>query len=101
MGSFPSPEKFYFCTDKIESIEQLDLVQRLRIDDCFEIHLPLVEDFVICCFQVTELFSARNTASPVHLLQGALVILVRIHRNFDLLGCVCQYCTSLTLVPLS
>ena len=38
VNSFPSPEKFLFCTDKIESIEWLDLVPRLRIGDCFEIH---------------------------------------------------------------
>ena len=36
----------------------------------------LIHHFVICCDQVTN-FSARSTASQVHLLQGALVILVR------------------------
>ena len=40
VNSFPSPEKFLFCTDKIEPIEWQDLVPRLRIGDCFEIHLP-------------------------------------------------------------
>ena len=34
---FPSHEKFLFSTDKIESIEWLDLEPRLRIGDCFEI----------------------------------------------------------------
>ena len=38
-NSFPAPEKFLFCTDKMESIEWPDLVPRLRIGDCFEIHL--------------------------------------------------------------
>ena len=28
------------CTDKIESIQWQDLEPRLRIGDCFEIHLP-------------------------------------------------------------
>ena len=40
VNSFPSPEKSLFCTDKIESIEWQDLVPRLRIGDCCEIHLP-------------------------------------------------------------
>ena len=39
-NSFPSPEKFSFCTDKIESIEWQDLVPRQRIGECFDIHLP-------------------------------------------------------------
>ena len=33
------------------------------------------ENFVICCYQVTKI-SARGTALPMRLLQGALVILV-------------------------
>ena len=32
-------EVFLFCTDKIESIEWQDLVPRLRIGACFEIHI--------------------------------------------------------------
>ena len=32
--------KFWFCTDKIVSIECQDLVPRQRVDDCSEIHLP-------------------------------------------------------------
>ena len=36
--SFPSPEKFSFCTDEIESIEWLDLVPRQRTGDCSVIH---------------------------------------------------------------
>ena len=34
-----SPEKFWFCTEKIVSFEWLNLAPRLRIGDCFEIHL--------------------------------------------------------------
>ena len=41
LNSFPSIEKFSFCTDRIESIEWQDLVPRLRVGDCFEIHLLL------------------------------------------------------------
>ena len=37
----------------------------------------LIDDFVICCYQVTK-FSARRTAVPVCFLQGALEILVRL-----------------------
>ena len=40
VNSFPSREKFSFCTDKIVSMEWRDLVPRLRIGDCFEIRLP-------------------------------------------------------------
>ena len=36
--SLPFPEEFPFCTDKVDSVEWLDLVQRLSIDDCYEIH---------------------------------------------------------------
>ena len=32
--------KFWFCTDKIVSIEWQDLIPRQRVDDCSEIHLP-------------------------------------------------------------
>ena len=39
-NSSPSPEKILFHTGMILSIEWLDLVPRLRIGDCFEIHLP-------------------------------------------------------------
>ena len=39
-NSFPSLEKFLFCTDKIGYIDWLNLAPRLSIGDCFEIHLP-------------------------------------------------------------
>ena len=32
----------------------------------------LIDDFVICCYQVTKI-SARSTAVPVRFLEGALV----------------------------
>ena len=42
----------------------------------------LIEDFVICCYQVIKLnLSARSTASPVRLLQRDLIILVRKHTS--------------------
>ena len=77
VNSFPSHEKFLVHTDKIESIQWLNIlhhdsrsviVSRLRF---------FIQNLVICCDQVTE-FSARGTASPVCFLQGALVILVRL-----------------------
>ena len=36
---FPSPEKFLLCTSTTVFIDCQDLVQRLRIGDCFEIHI--------------------------------------------------------------
>ena len=51
VDSFPSPEKFAFCTNQIASIEWLNLVPLLSIGDCFE---SPVEDFVICCYHVTK-----------------------------------------------
>ena len=40
-----------FCTGTTESTEWLNLVPRLSIGDCFEIHLPywLIGNFVISC----------------------------------------------------
>ena len=40
LSSFPSPEKFLCCTDKIETVKWLNLVPRVRLGDCFEIHHP-------------------------------------------------------------
>ena len=40
VNSFPSPVKYLFCTDRIESIEWQDLVPRLRTGDCILIHIP-------------------------------------------------------------
>ena len=40
VNSFPSPENFCSCADKIVSIEWRDLVPRQCTGDCFEIHLP-------------------------------------------------------------
>ena len=40
VNSFAFPENFLFCPDKIELIEWLNLVPRLSIGDCFEIHIP-------------------------------------------------------------
>ena len=57
-NSFPSPKKFLLNTDKIVSIEWLNLAPRQRICDCFEIHLPSLRT-VICCHQVTKLFCSR------------------------------------------
>ena len=40
VNSFPSPEKFLFGTDKIESIVWQDPAPRQRIDDCYVSHIP-------------------------------------------------------------
>ena len=55
-NSFPSFEKFLFCTDKIESIEWLDLAPRLRIGDCSEIQPPRWR-----LYDLLSNFSARGT----------------------------------------
>ena len=39
VSSFLFPEKFWFCTDMIESIELPNLVPRQRIDECLQIHI--------------------------------------------------------------
>ena len=57
-NSFPSPEMFLFCMDEIESIEWQDLEQRQRIGGCFEFTI-FIENFVICCFQLTKIFCSR------------------------------------------
>ena len=51
------PVRFLFHTDKTESIEWQDLVPRQR-NDCFVGHF-LIENFVISCNQVSELFCWR------------------------------------------
>ena len=39
VGFSPSPEKLWFCTEKIVSTEWQDLTPRQCTDDCSEIHL--------------------------------------------------------------
>ena len=67
--------KILFYTDKIESMEWQDLVSRQRTGVCFVIH-PLWSAVI-----KAPKFSAWGRASPVRLLQGALVILVRKHTS--------------------
>ena len=69
--------KFCFCTDTPGSIEWLDPAPRLRNDDCFrdsQLSLRTLWSAVI----KSPKFTARGTASPLRLLHGALVILVRL-----------------------
>ena len=75
VNSFPSPDRFWFwfCTDKIESIEWQNLVPRLRVGDCSGIHF-LRWRLCDLLWSSHQNFSVRGTASPVRLLQGALVI---------------------------
>ena len=68
VDSFPSPEKFAFRTDKIESIEWLNLVPWLSVGDCFESHLLR---WGLCDL----LLSSHQNVWPN--LRWALVILVR------------------------
>ena len=79
LNSFPSPEKFWLCTDKTESIEWLDLVPRLRIDDCFEIHLPhcglcdlLSSSHQTFCSRYC-FASASSARSPCHLSKNTVL----------------------------
>ena len=39
VSSFLFPEKFWFCTDKVEFIEMQNFVPLQRVDDCFEIRI--------------------------------------------------------------
>ena len=68
--------KFLFCTDTTGSIESPSPAPRLHIGDCFEIHNCRLGpcDLLLSSHQN---FTARGTASPLRLLHGALVILVR------------------------
>ena len=68
VNSSPSPEKFLFCTDKIESSEWLNFVPRQHYRWLFR-DSPS---------SLRTLRSAVGTASPVRFLQRALVILVRL-----------------------
>ena len=54
----------------------------------------VVEDFVIGCTQITK-FRCPRYCSPVRLLQGALVILVRLQTSqFRFFGSEYKYCVS-------
>ena len=55
---FQFPEKFCFCTDKIEYVAWQDLEPQQRICDCFLIHLPR---WGLCdrLLQITELFCSK------------------------------------------
>ena len=43
VSSFLFLEKFWFCTDKIDFIELPNLVTRVHLDDCFDIHILYLE----------------------------------------------------------
>ena len=60
MHSSPSLEKLEFRTGAIVSLEWPNLVPRLRIAGCFEIH--------------NQKISARGVTLPMRLLHGALDI---------------------------
>ena len=62
VNTFPSPEKFWFYRGVIVSIEWLNLVPRLRVGDCFEIHLPRWG----LCHQVTEFFWPKCCIASAH-----------------------------------
>ena len=84
------PEKFLFCTGMSVSIEWLNPVLRPRIGDRFEIHTSFVEDFVICCHQVTKLFYSRYCFRQCVFFTELLSSwFAKRLRNFGLLGCVC------------
>ena len=70
----------WFYTDKIESIGWLNLVPRLRIGDCFEIHILSLRTLWSAVIKSPE-SSARSAAPPVRFLQGDLVILVLLRTS--------------------
>ena len=76
MSFFPSHVQILFYTDRIESVEWQDLVPRQRTDGLFRDSLFLLRALRSAVIKSPN-FSARGRASPVCLLEGALVILVR------------------------
>ena len=100
VNSFPSPEKFVFCTDEIESIVYQNFAPRQRIDDCFVLHPPrwglcdrplsshepLLHEVPFLCYVVYKESLSSLSAS--------------ILRSFDFLGSEQRNCASLILTPL-
>ena len=87
--SCPSPEKFLFCTDKIESIEEQDLEQRQRARWLFRDSPTSLRTLWSVVIKSPN-FSARGTALPVRLLQGVLVILVRVGVTVGVKPSLCR-----------
>ena len=78
--------KFYIWTDTHGSIEWPNPVPRLHIGDCFETRNCRLGHLWSAVVKSPKL-SARGTASPLRLLHGALVILVRLQiSQFRSLG---------------
>ena len=99
VNSFPSPEKFLFCAEKIESIEWQDLVPLLRIGDCFGF-TTFTENFVICCNEITKIFCTKYGSASASSARGACHLgFPCILRNFELFGSEYKYTAS--LIPLS
>ena len=95
---FPSPEKIWFCTDKIEPIEHDSIsviVSRFT---------ALTKNFVIWCYQVAEFFcprycfaSASSAGSPRNL--GSQAYFAICEKCCDGLmfkcGCMCLFSSGL------
>ena len=84
-ASLGSCEVFVFARIRLDP-----LGGQVRHHDCIPVIVSrfviVTEDLVLCCYQVIN-FSARGTASPLRLLHGALVILVRLQiSQFRSLG---------------
>ena len=81
------PEKFFvFARIRPGSIGWLDPAPRLRIDDCFETRNCRLGPCGLLLSSHRS-WTARGTASPLRLLHGALVILVRLQiSQFRSLG---------------
>ena len=98
---FPSLGKFSCCMGKIESIEWQDLVPRLRIGDCFEIHFLRLGlcDLLLSSHQTFLLVvELRQCVSCTEPLQS----LVRKQTSqFGLLGSEYKNDASLVLILLS
>ena len=80
MNSFPSPQKFWFYTDWIVSIEWLNPILRQHICVCFEIHRIFVPEVLLrqcaSCKEPSESWFACR------------------FRNFGLSGSEYKYCAS-------
>ena len=99
--SVPSPEKFLFCADRIESIEWQDLEQRQITGDCSVIHIPHWGhcDPPLSCHRtfLLEIELRQCVFCKDHL---SFWLASRL-RNFGLLGSEYKYRASLILIPLS
>ena len=100
VSSFPFPEKFLFCTDRIVSTEWRDLVPRQWTGDCSEIHFLrwglcdlLLKTHHCMRYDFTSTSSARGPSNFSPLVDLANTVF----REVRLKTVIAQYHSSLRL----